>query len=111
MRMPSVRGYVSRAAAVTALALAATAGPHAADPDARLGPPQGAASRPAQAAPAAASRNGKQALLAGQWRPGTESTVLGTRPTRGRPVPAAPVFLLVPRRPVVQCAAARSAAA
>jgi serine protease len=94
---------------LVALALAATAGLHAADPGAIPGGPRQAApsAPPAQApaaSPVASARNGKQALLAGEWRPGAGTNVLRSRATQGRPARGAMRSLYVPGHVVVKFA-------
>ena len=115
---------VRRLSVIALAALAAGARPHAADSGdstsapqssggytamagvstASQGPAHASGPSAAPAAPGAPSRNGKQALLAGEWRPGVESQALGTRPTRGRPTPGVPGSLYMPGHIVVKFA-------
>jgi serine protease len=97
MFMSSLRVRAARRAPLLAVVvLAASAAPRAADP-----PPSSVTPAP----PARAlSRNGKQALLNGQWRPGVELKALRARATRGRPVAGQPRAMYVPGHIVVKFA-------
>ena len=125
MFMSFLRVRAARRVATTALAtLAAGATMRAADPGAppgapraqhpaavHAGSPQSSQGAVQSAGPAGApvpsaapSRNAKQALLAGEWRPGVSSNALGTRPTRGRPVAGDERSLYVPGHIIVKFA-------
>lgn len=93
----SRRGLARAAAGLVSIALLATATPRAADPVA-------ADRGPANRVAAPISQNGKQALLAGEWRPADVSEALRVRATRGRPTPDTPLSPYVAGHIVVKFA-------